>query len=188
MLLAGTISRYLLGVARILTPQPSHECRAVSTPPTYQPPPVAVFWDQGIFWGQERLHSWIKSLIKPEGMSQLRNACVTAARSPGVPEEFLDLLWKLHDEMSQIPGGHGHLVRVVQQKWRYCDEQKGEGKHFHVPPPYDNHLSRLGSAVAADEVGCRVQCKAKMKGRCRRRLPVTTPGLGWTYHLHYLHP
>ena len=49
-------------------------------------------------------------------MSQLRNARATAARSPGVLEDFLDLLGKLHDEMSQVPGGRGHLVRVVQQK------------------------------------------------------------------------
>lgn len=122
---------------------------AVSTPPTYQPPPVAVFWDQGILWGQEGLHSWVKSLVEPEGMSRLWNARVAAAGSPGILEEFLDMLWELHNEVSGVPGGRGHLVCVVQQKWRHCDEQKGEGEHLHILPPHHNHLCPLGSVPTA---------------------------------------
>lgn len=153
----------------------------------FQPPPVAVFWDQGILWGQERLHSWVKSLIEPEGTSQLWNTRATAARSPGVLEEFLDVLWQLHGEMSGVPGGRGHLVGVVQHKRRHRDEQKGEGEHFHVPPPYHNHFSPSGSATTAGQEQRRVQSKAKKKG-CSRCLPVTTPGLGCTDWLHYLQP
>lgn len=66
--------------------------------------------------------------------------------------------------MSQIRGGCGHLLRVVQQKRRYCDEQKGEGEHFHIPPPYDDHLSCSGSAVAAEQLRCRVHVRQKRKG------------------------
>lgn len=140
MLWAGNSSFYVLGTPGSLTPPPSPEVGAVSTPPTYQPPPVAVFWDQGILWGQERLHSWVKSLIEPEGMPQLRNARVTAAGSPGVLEELLDVLWELHHEMPGVPGGRGHLVCVVQQEWCHGDEQEDEGEHFHIPPPHHNHL------------------------------------------------
>lgn len=68
-------------------------------------------------------------------MSQLWNARVTAARSPGVLEEFLDVLWELHNELSGVPGGGGHLVCVVQQKRRRRDKQKDEGEHLHIPPP-----------------------------------------------------
>lgn len=173
------ISFHVLGTTQSLTPPPSPKLWAVSTPPTHQPPPVAVFWDQGILWGQERLHSWVKSLIEPEGTSQLWNARTTAARSPGVLEEFLDVLWKLHDDLPGVPGGRGHLVCVVQHERRHRDEQKGEGEHFHIPPPYHNHLCPSASATTAGQEQHRVQCKAKRKG-CSRCLPVTTPGLGWT--------
>lgn len=102
---------------------------------TYQPPSVAVLWDEGILWGQERLHSWVKPLIEPEGMTRLWNARVTAARSPGVLEEFLDMLWELHNELPGVPRGGGHLVGVVQQKRRRRDEQEDKGEHLHIPLP-----------------------------------------------------
>lgn len=114
-------------------------------PSTYQPPPVAVLWDQGILWGQERLHSWVKPLVEPEGMSQLGNTGATAARPPRKFDEFSDLLRKLTDDMFRIPSGHGHLVLVVQQEWRHRDEYEGECEDLHVPFPDGDHLAAGGA-------------------------------------------
>lgn len=76
-------------------------------------------------------------------MSRLRNARVTAARPPGVLDEFPDVLGKLRDDMFRIPGVRGHLVLVVQQKRRYSDEHEGQREHLHVPLPYGTHPCAL---------------------------------------------
>lgn len=91
-------------------------------------------------------------------MSQLGNTGATATRPPRKFDEFSDLLRKLSDDVSRIPSGHGHLLLVVQQERRHCDEHEGKCEDLHVPFPDGDHLgaggARRGGKAKATRTGC----------------------------------